>query len=103
MEETIGSASADAESCCETDQLPQGGRSKAEERDYVRRAYRARKRMTPVQRAVFDAMLVDRLPYGKAAKRLGLDEEETLHLFVRVFRLFVDAIEAPPRPWWRWW
>jgi hypothetical protein len=74
----------------------------AAEREYLRRAERARKRMTQVQRDAFDAFVLDELPYPKVAERLGLDDEEALQIIVSALVLHANEIEAEPKPRWHW-
>ena len=67
-------------------------------RDYLRRARRARRRMTPAQRAAFDAIVLNDLTLAEAAATMALDEPAVLRLFVTAFRIHVTEIDAPPWP-----
>lgn len=77
-------------------------RNMAAEREYLRRAERARKQMTQIERDAFDAFVLEELPYPKVAERLGLDSETALRIIASALVLHATEIEAEPKQRWHW-
>ena len=73
------------------------------ERRVLRRYERAVLRMSPKQRAVFLAHIVDGLSYRQIADELGLSPTEVeCHLWLAL-AVLDEELGRKPRYWWQFW
>ncbi len=69
----------------------------------ARRLRRAIRKLPRDQREVFCALRFDDLDYYAVAERFGITVAEVEALFAKAMFNFVRMVDAPPRPWWRFW
>lgn len=67
---------------------------------FRRRGFRALRRMTERQRAIFWAMRFEEIDYPTLAHRLGISAAEAEAEFAAALTLFVCTVREP-EPWWR--
>jgi len=64
---------------------------------------RAIRKLPRDQRDVFCAIRFDDLDYHQVAARFGITVAEVEALFAEALYNIVRMVDAPPRPWWRFW
>ncbi|MBO9621537.1 MAG: RNA polymerase subunit sigma [Sphingomonas sp.] len=69
----------------------------------LRRIRRAIARLPHAQRMVFEAARFEDLKNEEIAERMGLEVAEVEALLVKALGSIFRVMDAPPRPWWRFW
>lgn len=67
---------------------------------FRRRGYRALRRMTDRQRAIFWAMRLEEVSYPELAERHGISADEVQAEFTAALTIFFRTLREP-EPWWR--
>ena len=74
-----------------------------EDRLYLRRAERAVRRMSNLERRVFLAIRVDEMSYAEVAAELGISVAEVEQNFAASLDVLLRVVELKDPWWWKFW
>lgn len=73
------------------------------DRQRLRRAERAVRRMSDLERAVFLAIRVDELSYPEIAAKFGMSVAEVEQHFAGSLAVLMNALDEKDPWWWKFW